>query len=245
MARLNSSDELWTEVTEGGFIKDQPTTPASSTIATTALIVGDTAVEVAAASTFANDDLIRIGTGSSMEVGQIEAGGGTTSLTLYSGVVLAHAIGEPVFEQVKVDLGDISEDGVTRETSVDRNEFRVATQAGNYAVLISNAGARISWNLVNHSLENVLASLGIDETNITGAGSAADPFVGHVDPDAFNELLNHSLYFIGALKDGTQYEIRGFNCDFDANQTMTYARGNPALLPMAADVQRFVYITPL
>jgi len=244
MARLNSSDELWTEVTEGGFILDATAGTPGSTTTDTAATAGDVLVSVVSETNFGVGDLFRVGTGSTMEVCEVE----TTAagqINLVSALVLDHVSGSAVVEQAKTDLGDISEDGVTRETSVDRNEFRVATQAGNYAVLISNAGARISWNLVNHSLENVLASLGIDESNITGAGTTIDPFVGHVDPDAFNELLNHSLYFIGALKDGTQYEIRGFNCDFDANQTMTYARGNPALLPMAADVQRFVYITPL
>jgi hypothetical protein len=244
MARLNTNEELWTEVTEAGVFRDQPTTPASSTLSADEA-AGSASIAIAAASTFADDDFIRIGSGNDLEVAQIKSGGGTTTLTLYSDTLIDHLTGATVYEQVKVNLGDVSEDGITRETSVDRNEFRVATQAGVYATLITSANARMSWNLVNHSYENVLASLGIPETNVTGAGSVADPYVAHVDPEAYNTASNESLYFQGALKDGTTYEIRGFSADYDANQTMTYARGNPALLPLAADVKRLAYITPV
>jgi hypothetical protein len=210
----------------------------------TAVTAGDTVISVVSETDFGAGDLLRIGSGNSIEVGEVESTA-AGSITLVSGALIDHAVGEAAVEQVKVDLGDVSEDGVTRETSVDRNEFRVSTQAGVYATLITSANARLSWNLVNHSLENVLASLGIDETGIAGGGIVADPDVAHVDPDAYNELQNHSLYLTGALKDGTTFEIRGFGADFDANQTMTYARGNPALLPLAADVKRMAYITPI
>lgn len=244
MARKNTSEELMVAISQAGIYRDNATPVANTLLA--ALSRGDAtfSLQTGEGTDHAVGEYIRVGSGSSLEVFKIDAIA-VDVITPETPVLLAHAASEPVEKQDLVDLGDVSEDGVNRETSVERQEFRVSTQAGVYAVLIQNAGARLSWNLVNHSVENVLVSLGIPETLLLGSGTTADPFVAHVNPDDFNTVISESLFFRGTLRDGTTFEVRGFSADYDPNQTMTYARGNPALLPISADVQSLMYITPV
>lgn len=244
MARKNTNEELWTVVSQAGFYRDIAT-PVASTLSVAASR-GDATftLQVGEGTDHPVGSYARLGSGNDVEVIKV----GSVAVDVVTGetpVLLPHLISAPVEVQDLVDLGDVSEDGISRETSVERTEFRVATQANIYAVLIQNAGARLSWNLVNHSPENVLASLGIPETLLLGAGLPTDPHVAHANPDDFNTVADMTLFFKGALKDGTTFEIRGFAADFDPNQTMTYQRGNPALLPIAADVQSLAYITPI
>jgi hypothetical protein len=244
MARLNTSDELWTAVSSAGFIRDETTTPGDSTL-NGAAAAGQKVATVNSETNFAIGDIIRIGTGNIMEIGIIAA---LTPLTLETNLAFSHATAEVVKEQQRVDLGDISDDGVTRESSVERTEIRAATQAGTYATLVTNATARLGFNLLNHSEENILFALGIDEATaagrLHGAGTAGDPTVADIDPDNFNELTNIAVYFAGTLRDGTTIEIQGWNCDFDPNATISYLRGQAVSIPFAADVQHIRYLNP-
>lgn len=242
MARLNTNEELWVAVSEVGVLRDGGT--GAGTLASAASNGdGSVTLDTGEGSAYAANDYIRIGSGNTTEVWQVESVA-TDTVTIRGSIVFEHAAGTVHNEQVKTNLGDISEDGVTRETTSDRQEFRVATQAGVYATLLVSSGLRLSWNLVNHSLENVLASLGVPESVLAGTGTAADPYTAPIDPDTFDTVTGESLYFAGSLEDGTTIEIRGCNAQYDANQTMTYARGNPALLPMLADVSLLIYLSP-
>jgi hypothetical protein len=243
MPRLNTSDELWVAVSSAGFVTDETAGTPGSTTSDAVYSAGDTVLSVVSETNFATGDLVRLATGSSMEIAIVESTA-AGSLTMESGIAFAHASGIVLVEQQRVDLGDISDDGVTRESSVERTEIRAATQAGTYATLVTNANARLGWNLLNHSLENVMFALGIDESNITGAGTAADPYISDINPDNFNELTNIAIYFAGSLRDGTTVEVQGWNCDFDPNATISYLRGQAVSIPFAADVQHIRYLMP-
>ena len=243
MARLNTSDELWVAVSEAGFFTDETAGTPGSTTSDAVYAAGDLVISVTSEANFAANDVIRVGTANEMEV-QIVETTAAGSITLESALAFGHISGIPVVEQQRVNLGDISDDGVTRESSVERTEIRACTQAGVYATLVTNASARVSWNMLNHSLENVMFALGMDESNISGAGSAGDPFIADINPDSFNELNNIGVYFTGTLRDGTTFEIQGWNCDFDPNLTITYLRGQAVSIPFAADIQHLRYLSP-
>jgi hypothetical protein len=84
----------------------------------------------------------------------------------------------------------------------------------------------------------------MDEANMHGAGTAADPTVGDLNPDQFDELTNIAVYFAGSLKDGTTIEVQGWDADFDPNQSITYLRGQAVTIPFAADVKHIRYYDP-
>ena len=243
MARINSSDELWTVISEVGVIRD--VSGGESDTLNAVVSAGATSLtEATGTNAWAAGDILRVGTGSDAEVGIVEAYS-TPTITLVSTVMNDHAAAEPIVEQEKINIGAIADDGVNRENAVEQTEIRASTQAGIFATLTTSVTGRISFNLLTHSLENVLLSMGIDEGNITGTGVVADPYVADVIFDNIGTLNNHAIYFTGARKDGTTLQIEAWACEFDGNQTVTYLRGQQVTLPMAAAVQAFRYYEPI
>jgi hypothetical protein len=242
MPRLNTNEELWVAVSEAGFIRT-PATPGGDTTTDAVLAPGVKVISVVSETGFTSGDLLRLGSGNLLEIGVV-ASTVAGSITIESNIAFDHLSGVQVVSQERVNLGAISDDGITRESSVERTEIRAATQAGVYATLITNANARISWNMLNHSFENVLWAFGMDEANIHGTGVAGDPFIADINPDLFDELNNITVYFAGSLKDGTTIEIQGWDADFDANVSITYLRGQAVSLPFAADVKHIRYLDP-
>jgi hypothetical protein len=243
MARKNTNEELWLEISAAGVYRDEATPGEGLVDTIVAIAQKDVVLGTGEGTGFAVDDWIRVGSGNLMEVAKIESLA-TDTLTMYSEIAFPHAVGAPVTSLEKVDLGAVSEDGITRDTSVERTEIRAATQASPYATLVANVNQRLSWNLLNHSNENVLMALGMDEGAIHGTGTGSDPYVIDILADDMGSVINHALWFTGALKDGTLFEIQGWSCDFDPNQTLNYLRGQAVLLPIAADVQHIRYYTP-
>ena len=243
MARINSSDELWTVISEVGIIRDVDAGESDTLNGDVA--AGATSItETTGTNAWTAGDLLRVGTGSDVEVAIVETYT-TPTITLVSPLLKGHLAGAPVVQQEKINIGAIADDGVNRENAVERTEIRAATQAGIYAVLTTSVTGRISFNLLCHSFENVLLSMGIDEGNIAGTGTAADPYVADINFDDIGTLNNHSLYFTGARKDGTTVQIEAWACDFDGNQTVNYLRGQQVTLPLAAEVQAFRYYEPI
>jgi hypothetical protein len=243
MARINSSDELWTVISEVGVIRDAAA-GESDTLNAAASAGATTLTETTGTNAWAAGDILRVGTGSAAEVAIVDSYT-TPTITLVSALMNDHAAGEPVVEQVKVNIGAIADDGVNRENAVETTEIRAATQAGIFATLTTSVSGRISFNILTHSLENVLLSMGIDEANITGTGTAADPYVADINFDDIGTLTNHAIYFTGARKDGTTVQIEAWAADFDGNQTVNYLRGQQVTLPLAAAVQAFRYYEPI
>jgi hypothetical protein len=243
MARLNTNDELWTAVSQGGVIRD--VSAGESDTLNAAVSAGATSLtEATGTNAWAAGDLLRIESGGDAEVAVVEAYS-TPTITLASQIAFDHPIGGAIVEQEKIDLGAISDDGVNRENAVEKTEIRASTQAGIYATLVTSVTGRISWNLLNHSMENVMISLGMDEANIHGAGTAVDPTIADLIFDDVGSLQNHALYFTGALKNGAVFQIEAWGADIDGNQTVTYLRGQQVVLPFSADVKHFRYTTPI
>lgn len=244
MARKNTNEELWLEVSAAGIYRDAATPGSGLLTVLAAAGQADLVLDTGEGAAFSVGEVVRISSGNLAEFATIETIVVET-LTLNSFLAFSHAIGIAVEAQDEIDLGAVSDDGITRETTVERTEIRAVTQATAYANLVASVSQRITWNLLNHSLENVMIALGMNEADIHGAGTQIDPSVADLTADNMEQLLNQCIWFRGALKDATTFEIQGWAVEWDANQTLTYLRGQAVLLPMAADVQHIRYITPL
>jgi hypothetical protein len=220
--RLNTASELWKQLDEAGIIVDTPS--GSSQLVDTLAVVGATTLVIDAAGTFVDTDLIRIGSGDELEVNEIESGGGTTSLTLMTGLAYEQEVGQPVVEQEKRNIGHVAEGGVTMDaTDVSRT---------------TGVEQRIAWPGLNWSMRNAAIAVGMDEdSDILGTGVAADPFVLRWIADQMNSFLNCSLYFQGVREDDKIFEVRGWNVKFDLNRSATFARNAAAELPMGGIVK--------
>ena len=234
--RLNTSAELWKHLDEAGVIVDTPS--GASQLVNAAAAKGDTSLTIDAAGAFADNDLIRIGTGDELEVNEIESGGGTTTLTLMTGLAYAQAVGQPVVEQEKRNVGHVAEGGVTMDATEETFEVAAATSAKVLVERTTGVTQRITWPGLNWSMRNAAIAVGLDEDNdILGAGTAADPYVLRWIADEMNSFINASMYFQGVREDDKIFEVRGWNVKFDLNRSATFARNAAAELPMGGNVK--------
>jgi hypothetical protein len=234
--RLNTASELWKQLDEAGIIVDTPS--GSSQLVDTLAVVGATTLVIDAAGTFVDTDLIRIGSGDELEVNEIESGGGTTSLTLMTGLAYEQEVGQPVVEQEKRNIGHVAEGGVTMDATEETFEVSAATSSTVLVSRTTGVEQRIAWPGLNWSMRNAAIAVGMDEdSDILGTGVAADPFVLRWIADQMNSFLNCSLYFQGVREDDKIFEVRGWNVKFDLNRSATFARNAAAELPMGGIVK--------
>ena len=242
MARLNNPADVFSNLTGFGFFRDVTSSPGDTTLDAEAA-AGQTVLSVASETNFVANDFLRVGDLGDQEIGKVEAVS-SGEITLVSATTYLHENGEVVKEVEKVLIGDIDDAGVGLEWQGNRTQVDVATRNRRYFFTLSGVNARLTANLENHSVENLMLSLGLDETAITGAGSSVDPFKGHLDPELMDALLNHSFFFTGALKDGTTVEAHVSQISIDVNKTINYARQNPAVIPIAIDAGLVTWFQP-
>lgn len=244
MPRANNPSEVFARLDEAGYIRDVDA-GASTTLSND--VTGDSStktLEVGDASGFEVDDLVRIETGTRMEVQKVNAidtAASPQTITLDSQVAYDHASGDAVVEQEKVVLGDVTDDGVTEDVTADRNEITVATRSSVYTRLINQVDARIEFSVQNLNVENYLISVGITDANVTGTGGVDDKNQAVRDgAEVISGLSDISIYFMGTMDDGDTVEVQGWNALIDPNVTSTYDTGSGAPVPIAADVSTLV-----
>lgn len=233
--RLGTAAELWNFLSEVGMIIDQATTPGSTTVAT-ATDVGDTTIPVADESNFSAGDLLRVGSGETLEVATC-ASTSAGNVVIQTGLEYAHAVGEAVVEQVKVDLGHVAEGGVQISVAEDVFEVRASTSALVLSRRTTGITETISWPGILWNASNFAAAFGRPDSDVLGSGTPTDPYAIRVNPDEINTLLNASLYAQGVREDGDIIEFRGWNALFDLNKSTTLARNAVAELPFGAQVK--------
>jgi hypothetical protein len=242
MARLNTNAELFAKLTLFGVMQDS-TSGLSAVISTGAgPAAGGSTFGVSATATGSTGVYIRIGPAGGAEIGQVEAGT-SLAVTLKSQVLEAHSSGEAVVQQLRTDLGDIQDDGVQSDIQADRNRIDVATKRHRYAWHIQHTDYVMTVGLENWSAENLLASMAIPESNIHGAGSAADPTVVDWDPELIDTISPLHFYAQGAFKDGRTLEVQWWDVNIDPAKSFNMARGQDAPLTLAftARMQRFLF----
>lgn len=246
MTRLNKPSEVFARVTEAGVIRDETGSPASTTL-DAAASEDDTTINIPDGdeSNFAQGDVIRIDTGLDLEMQEVESTA-VGELTLRAAVAFDHDSGVEVVLQTKDVLGDVTDDGITEDVTADMTDIDVATQFRRYTRLVTQADGRIEFSLENVNTENMLFSMGMDETSeVTGSGTADDPYVAVHDPlkIADKQLNDIAIYMEGVLDDGVNVEVHGWNAEIDPNRSRTWNTGTGTPVPIAADVSTLVMRT--
>ena len=242
MARLLTNADIWSHVTAVGVLRDV-SGGMTSTVAVAATAKGDTSIEVAAIGTLTTDDPFRVGDDNNEEVGFVESVSSNV-ITTKNELAFAHEIGEALVEQERTVLGQLTDDGVDVEHQADRNQINAATRRERLGFLIGNTNDRVTFALRNHSLENIMAAMGVPEGNIGGAGTAADSSTADLTHDDWDTVENQAFYFTGALKNGTTVEVHLWRTEMDPNSTISYVRGQAADIPFALDGGHVRYFSP-
>ena len=236
MARTNTNAELFKALTQFGMMDDSTGSPVSTTLSA-AEAVGQTAIGVAAITNGAAGDYVRIGDDANYEVAQIEATASGPTFTMKSGIAYAHDAGEAVVELTRTDLGDLSDDGVSVEPVGDRERIDFATQRHYGDYNIRHTDFSVTVNLENLSPENMGTVMGIPDTNVTGAGTTADPHVTDWTPDNIDSIDPVHFWARGTLGNGQTVEVQFWDCRIDPSKTVTLARGQDAPMTLTMNTR--------
>jgi hypothetical protein len=227
MARLYKNAELFSHVTEIGYMREATGTHGDTTLSANAA-KGASTITVTSATNFADGDYLFIGApGDTQEIAQQSGAPAGSVITLRSTLAMAHLSGEEVSEVTRTKLGDLSDDGVDVTWGEgDFNAITAATKRGAVGYLVGHASQLLEFSVINTNPENVAASLGIPEANVTGAFTAANPTKLDMAPDDFVTAVAAAWYFVGLRKDGSTVEIQAWGVDVDPNTgAQKFARG--------------------
>lgn len=236
MARLNKKAELWSLLSDVGVMRDA-TVGAASTTLSSGIAQGATTLPVAAIAGFNDQDYIRISANETVEVNQINGAPAGGNIVVKYNVSQAYATGTAVVREVQTSLGHCSDKGVNLDIKGDHNVVKAVTRRLALAYLIGHVEIEADWELIGYNLENLATSLGMLETDITGAGTSGNPFRLVTNPDLYDEQNDLTFYFQGLRKDATIVfgMLWGCEVDFTAAQT-AFQRGKEAILPMRVRV---------
>lgn len=245
MARLNTNAELWSHVSQFGYMSDS-TSGFDTNLASSASEGTSTGITIGSSAGSTNS-YVRIGTDGNYEVALVTALTTTPTIDLQSQLAFDHANSttEIVKALDRTDLGDISDDGVQWETIADRTRIDAATQRHAYDHNINHTNYRVVVSLENLSNENWAVVMGIPESNIHGAGTSGDPNVVDFTADDIDTIDPVHFWFRGALKNGDVVEIQAWDCRIDPAKTVTFARGQDAPAQIAFDARHVRYLRPV
>ena len=101
-------------------------------------------------------------------------------------------------------LGELAEDGLTLDAEAQETEVNSGSQRDVYARLVGRSSQSLSGTLLNLSIPNFAFVFGLDEDagNITGTGTAGDPYILTVDAEKFGEQPARLYYAQGLRKNG-------------------------------------------
>jgi len=186
---------------------------------------------------------VRIGNSGSMDIGTIETA--STSMVLKSVTAYAHTTAEAVVELTRTNLGDLDDNGVQYDVVADRTRIDAATRRHGYDHHINHTEFKVTVALENLSVENMLAALGIPDTNIHGAGTVADPYVADGTPDDFDSIEPVHFYARGTMGNGDTVEVQFWDCRIDPSKSMAFARGQDVPAPLVFNAQHIRWLNPV
>lgn len=232
--RKLTNAEAFKHMTNFRVARDKTTTPKGGKLTANILAGVDTFILAAAPAPVAPvaGDMMRLGD-EYKEIVYVEAYNGTTrEVTLVSKTEFAHSAGEGLVEQTAFKPGDLSEDGVMFNVETDYTDVRSATRRGVWYRNINNSTETGSASVLNISPENMLMSLGIPETDIHGAGTAADPYVVDLAMEKINTQGWQAFLFDGYMNDSSFVHGEFWDVQMAPNLQMTFRSGETVTVPL-------------
>lgn len=237
MPRVNRKTEYFSHLTEVGQIREATGTHGDTTLSAAAA-KDATSLTVTAITNFSDGERLIIDTGELMEVNQVSGTPAGNTINLRSPLARAHASGVVVKEASLIVLGDTTDEGVSLTLGEgDFNSIGAANKRAIVTHLLGHIDQRMGFSIENWVLENILAALGIPESALKGAGTAANPYRIVALADDFATDTEIAWYGKGARKDGRIQEVHAWGGEVDptALQNLTLARGQVA--PIAFSIR--------
>jgi len=244
MARTNTNSELWKALSQFGMMVESTATFDLEVSATSS--VGQDSFTVVTSTAASTGSYVQIGVTGSYDVGKIEAlSTADVGFTLHSDAAYTHSTGEHAIALSRTNLGDLSDDGVAFDVAADRTRIDAATRRHGYDYNINHTEYKVTVALENLSNENILASVGIADASVHGAGSTADPSVMDWTPASLDTQSPVHFWARGTLGNGNTVELQWWDCRVDPSKTITLARGKDAPAQLVFNAQHYRWINPV
>lgn len=189
--RVNNVSEKVSELTEVGLLLLQTATPGDTTLDASAAS-GQKIVPVTAETNFSVDDDVVIDEGNLLEVGVVGATA-AGQLTLKSNLHFTHASGVVCKELLRVNLGEVTEDGIVDEFTSSPNVIHTGTRYGPWDLSKGHSEQEVNWTILNVTMDNLMLAMGLVEgTDTGGTGTLADPWHTDRDPERIFNALEQS-----------------------------------------------------
>lgn len=226
MARTLSSQAVYHSLTGVFRLDDTATTGAVDANAAKGASSFD--VGTGEGASFPADSIIRIGSNGSTAVIAVVKSVAIDTLTLMYPLSRAILATEVVTLLSKTDLGATDENGVNQESTQGQTAIVAGTQKKTYLYINQNLEEVFTWALRDFDQENILASLGIDDTSVVHLGTD-----GVVLPlDDVVSVSYQPWCFEGVLEGGTLVTGFLFSAKVtSANQTMQFVEGQATIIP--------------
>ncbi len=228
MARALSSQKVFHQLT-GIFLLNDDT---ENSLLTDAPAKGTKVLNVTATegSMFTAGDECRIGpNGSTAEVNVIDSIS-TDALTFKLPFHRALVIGEVITKLAALDLGATDENGVNLETTQAENSIIAGTQRSTYLFIPQNVEEALTFALRDFEKENLLTSLGLDETDTTILDANGAVLI----PNDFAGQSHKPWKMEGLLEDATAITAFMYAAKVgSANQTLQFVHGQAAIIPFS------------
>lgn len=225
MTRLNNEQEVLHDLRTVGWLDDS----ATVTDTTSSLSKGDTSVPITSGTGIADGDLVRIADqGNQSEVMEVASGGGTTTLTPTLPIAFDHASGVSVTKLTLVDVGDTSDEGVTRETDQEENELIAGTQRPVFLVIPGRVTEAFTMSLLGYNAENLALTMGVDEQDTDRVVAAAGV---QLVQDDYGTWLSKPWKFEGFLENADTVTWVVYNAKVIPTGSENWRTGEAAPLP--------------
>jgi hypothetical protein len=235
-----SSQDLITQPDRVGMIVDT-TSPDPDTTTDADHDAGDTAISVTDEGGAADGDIVRIGTGDTMEIGVV-ASATTGSITLDLGLRYDQPSGVPVVEIEKLNMGHAGEGGIDFAVNEEVFEAGACTSAKTLIRKTTRITQAITWPAMEWTTNLFARAFGIPQSAIQGTGAPATPWRIALESDAIKSVVNASLFVECSNEGGDIVEFQGWNLTPDLNKTWNVSRNSTAELPFGGDVKTIVML---
>jgi hypothetical protein len=232
---MSAKDRVIKQISTVHLLRDQLTSPGNTVLQSAFPSKGDTTIDVAAITNFADGDVIRIGSGETLELAEINGTPAGNTITVLEPLSRDHPTAEPVVEQYAADLGDVSDGGLTLSWAGESQDIFVATQRLVYATLNGFVSATMEFSFPGTSVHNFAWAVGASPADVKGSGTSAAPYAFTSDGTEFGNESNMSLVVVGTTMDGTIVASELWGVDFDyTGISAAFSRGVHTQLPIRA-----------
>lgn len=211
MIRQNNAQEILEKI-EKVFKYTVPAAGGQSTTLSADVAAGASAIALTSETGFADSEYAFI-YGSETELVQLLDVDAEPNTTLTRTLAFAHISGSVVSEVVEADLGFIEEGGINVSANFSQSPIGAANARSAIAYIAAEGGEMsMNFGLREANLRNVLAAFMIDESSLSGNGTATNPFTAIVGRDTIGSQLNHAYRGVCRLINGKTWTIDFLNC---------------------------------